>query len=219
MVSPLSAQPAVLTGVNRAGASGAPSVPGAAVPIAPGRTTTSGATGGKDVAVSWLQAVEGWYLTPSRWDVFLVASGPPAWQRVAASDPTPSVRKADSTTVSHVRVTADRISFDVSRLGTPVLVKESYFPNWQAAGATGPYRASPNLMVVVPTSHHVVLHYGYTPVDEVGWLLTLAGLLGVGWMAWRGRSARPRPAPEVERGDTDAGRPHELRETALADHL
>lgn len=217
MVSPLSAQPAVLTGVTRAGASGGPTTQGAAAPIAPGRTTTSGATGGKNVAVPWLQAVEGWYLTPSRWDVFLVASGPRGWQRVAASDPTPSVRKVASTTVSHVRVSADRISFDVSRVGTPVLVKESYFPNWQASGATGPYRASPNLMVVVPTSHHVVLHYGYTPVDEVGWLLTLAGLLGVGWMAWRDRSARPRPAREAESGLTDAGEPSELRETALAE--
>ncbi|MBO0713106.1 MAG: hypothetical protein J2P59_00015 [Acidimicrobiales bacterium] len=217
VVSPLAAQPAVLTGVSRAGASGAPSTEGAAGPVAPGRATTSGASG--KGGVSWLQAVQGWYLAPSRWDVLLVASGPPGWQRVAASDPTPSVRRAGPTTVSHLRVSADRISFDVSRVGTPVLVKESYFPNWQAAGATGPYRASPNLMVVVPTSHHVVLHYGYTPVDEVGWLLTLAGLLGVGWMVWRDRSGRPRPARPAATSLTDASQAGERRETALADRL
>ncbi|MFN8017746.1 MAG: hypothetical protein U0P45_06455 [Acidimicrobiales bacterium] len=34
----------------------------------------------------------------------------------------------------------DHISFDVSKPGVPVLVKTSYFPNWQASGADGPYR-------------------------------------------------------------------------------
>ena len=43
------------------------------------------------------------------------------------------------------------ISFHVSRIGVPVLVKISYFPRWHATGATGPYRVSPNLMVVIPT--------------------------------------------------------------------
>jgi uncharacterized membrane protein len=116
-------------------------------------------------------------------------------------------------------MTDDRISFDVSRLGTPVLVKVSYFPNWQASGATGPYRASPNLMVVVPTSHHVVLHYGYTPVDDVGWLLTLAGLLGAGFMAWRGRFPRRMPPLHPGQAVQEAGQPGDVRETALADRL
>ena len=34
----------------------------------------------------------------------------------------------------------------------PVVVKTSYFPNWEVQGAEGPYRLAPNLMVVVPTS-------------------------------------------------------------------
>ena len=45
----------------------------------------------------------------------------------------------------------DKISFDVSEIGKPVEVKESYFPNWKVSGAKGPYRLAPNLMVVVPT--------------------------------------------------------------------
>ena len=53
------------------------------------------------------------------------------------------------------RRTVDQISFDVSEIGKPVEVKESYFPNWHVTGAKGPYRLAPNLMVVVPTSTHV----------------------------------------------------------------
>ena len=47
--------------------------------------------------------------------------------------------------------------------GVPVVVTISYFPNWQVSGAEGVYRVSPNLMVVVPTSHHVSLWYGTRP--------------------------------------------------------
>ncbi len=43
------------------------------------------------------------------------------------------------------------------RWAHPVLVKVSYFPNWHASGADGPWRVTPNLMVVVPTSHDVTL--------------------------------------------------------------
>ena len=88
----------------------------------------------------------------------------------------------------------DRISFDVDRVGTPVLVKTSYFPNWQVTGAKGPWRASPNLMVVVPTGTHVSLHYGRTGVDWAGILLTLLGLLGLAGLArWRLVPLPPRP--------------------------
>ena len=50
-------------------------------------------------------------------------------------------------------------------LPKPVLVKVSYFPNWKVSGASGISRVTPNLMVVTPTSRHVSMHFGYTPVD------------------------------------------------------
>src|SRR3712207_6886029 len=50
-----------------------------------------------------------------------------------------------------------RSEFDVSEPGVPVLVRVSYFPNWSASGAEGPYRIGPNMMVVVPTDTHVEL--------------------------------------------------------------
>jgi hypothetical protein len=71
------------------------------------------------------------------------------------------------------------ISFNVSRVGVPVVVTISYFPNWHVSGAQGVYRVSPNLMVVVPTSHHVSLSYGTTPVDYEGYLLTIGALIGL----------------------------------------
>jgi uncharacterized membrane protein len=69
----------------------------------------------------------------------------------------------------------------VNKIGVPVLVKISYFPRWHATGATGPYRVSPNLMVVVPTSNNVSLVYGSTPMLTLGNLIsdatTVAGLI------------------------------------------
>ena len=75
--------------------------------------------------------------------------------------------------------TDSSVSFHVSRVGTPVLVKVSYFPNWHASGADGPWRVTPNLMVVVPTSHDVTLSYGRSSADDLGQLATLVGLVAL----------------------------------------
>lgn len=137
-------------------------------------------TGQKGGARGWLDTAVPWYGDPARWAVPLAASGPASWPRVRASDAaSPPRRRVAPARVSHIVTTDSSISFDVDRTGSPVLVKTSYFPNWQASGATGPYRVTPNQMVVVPTSKHVTLHYGYTPVDIWGWVITAAGLAGL----------------------------------------
>ncbi len=133
---------------------------------------------------TWLDMSESWYLDPARWDVYLAADGPRSWARVPIGDTTPPVVREPSTTVSAVRLHQESVSFDVSRAGVPVLVKVSYFPNWHAEGASGVYRVTPNLMVVVPTSRHVVLTYGSTPLDWVGTALSLLGLVALVLM-WR----------------------------------
>ena len=97
---------------------------------------------------------------------------------------TPRVPITNPPTVSNIKQKDDRISFDVSEIGKPVLVKASYFPNWQASGASGVWRVTPNEMVVIPTSTHVSLHYGWTPVDWFGNFATLLGLLGL-IVLWR----------------------------------
>jgi hypothetical protein len=78
--------------------------------------------------------------------------------------------------VSNITSDDNDIEFDVDQVGKPVLVKASYFPNWRAKGANGPYRVTPNLMVVIPTSNHVKLHYGFTPAEGLGYLMTLGGI-------------------------------------------
>ncbi len=92
--------------------------------------------------------------------------------------------------VSHTRVGLQTLSFDVSRVGVPMLVKISYYPRWHVTGASGPYRVSPNLMVVIPTSKYVSLEYTSTSALTLGNVLsdltTLAGLATL-WIVLRRR--------------------------------
>jgi phosphomannomutase len=150
---------------------------------------TGVAQGGK----SWLKAAQSWYLDPGRWNVYEAASGPKNWARVAASATTLPRTPLPPVHVSGIHEGTQTISFDVDQTGVPVLVKTSYFPNWQVSGAKGVYRVTPNLMVVVPTANHVTLTYGYTPIDWAAFLLSLLGIAGV-IVLWRLRPvAYPRP--------------------------
>ena len=156
--------------------------------------------GGASSAQTWLHDSVAWYNAPQRQAVFLAASGPAQWARVSANDASPPRRPLPPVTVSHIVHTDDSVSFQVDKTGTPVLVKTSYFPNWQASGANGPFRVTPNLMVVIPTSHHVRLHFGYTGVDVVGWALSLVGLAMVVVLARRKPLAFKQRAPAHRRG-------------------
>jgi hypothetical protein len=127
----------------------------------------------------YLKVMDTWYLNPSAWNVYLAAAGPSNWARVPYDDTNVPVKPEPKTTVSDIVEHNSSISFNVSRVGAPVVVTISYFPNWHVSGAEGVYRVSPNLMVVVPTSHHVSLSYGYTPVDFEGYALTLLALVGL----------------------------------------
>ncbi len=139
---------------------------------------------------AWLTLNEQWWLTPLDWSRYWAMTGPANWPRARGrrlprpSPPLPRVR------VSGLVQTTQSLSFTVSRTGVPMLVKISYFPRWHVSGATGPYRVSPNLMVVVPTSNHVSLHYGATPAQTVGDVvseITLMIGVVVGGREWRRR--------------------------------
>lgn len=136
----------------------------------------------------WLDAAVAWFQDSSRWEVPLAASGPEEWRRVRGADPAPPRRPVEPAVISDIRADDDSISFDVDRVGSPVLVKASYFPNWRVSGARGVWRVTPNQMVVLPTSRHVTLRYGATPVDVAGWVLTLLGVIGL-VVLWRRREA------------------------------
>jgi hypothetical protein len=109
--------------------------------------------------------------------------------------------------VSNVDINEQSLSFDVDRTGVPVLVKVSYFPNWDAKGAEGPYRIGPNMMVVVPTSNHVEMTYGRSTSDYVTILLSLVGI-GLCFV-WRRKGdvvhASEEPAAWWWRGGSPAG--------------
>ncbi len=130
---------------------------------------------------------------PSRW----TRGRPPGVSRVDAPDPKlPAAdavpkRTLPAVAVTHVRTTDHSVSFRVSRPGVPVIVKTSYFPNWTAHGADGPWRATPNFMVVVPTSRDVSLQYSTTTAENLGRAGTAAGVVGVAglaiWPWWRRR--------------------------------
>jgi hypothetical protein len=131
-------------------------------------------------AHGWLQPSSAWFDDPNALDRPLAAGGPAGWTRAKPAEakdlprtPLPEVE------VSGIASGDDWIRFHVSRPGVPVLVKTSFFPNWKADGAKGPWRVSPNLMVVVPTKADVSLHYGRTAVDVAGILGSVLGIAGI----------------------------------------
>lgn len=79
--------------------------------------------------------------------------------------------------VTDVELLPDRIRFRTDAPGTPHLVRSSYFPNWKAVGAAGPFRAAPAFMVVVPEERDVTLEFGSTWVERLGGAITWATAL------------------------------------------
>ena len=152
----------------------------------------------RDHQDEWLDVGVEWFGGDS--DVRPASSGPADWQRVDRSiveryeaegtrlagsigegDATlasllPTEEIAEDVTVSNVQTDTDVISFDVDQIGTPVLVRSSFFPNWKADGADGPFRVAPNFMVVVPTDTSVELRFTRNATDWTAIALTLAGI-------------------------------------------
>ncbi len=121
--------------------------------------------------VGWLDANTKWWLDPKLWGTVAATTGPTNWPNAKSITTMDMHTTLPAVNVTKIDVGLQSISFHVSKVGVPVLVKISYFPRWHATGATGPYRVSPNLMVVIPTSKNVSMVYGSTP------LLTFSNLI------------------------------------------
>ena len=149
---------------------------------------------------AWTDPAVIWFNDPGAWDVPIAADGPQHWSRVTLlPPPNPDGAPPTSLTrfsaaprralppvgVSDIDIDRDRLSFSVDETGVPILVKMSYFPNWSVDGAEGPFRVTPNWMVVIPTSHDVELTYGATAVEYLAWLTTLIGLAALALIAVR----------------------------------
>jgi hypothetical protein len=143
---------------------------------------------------AWLENTLAWYQDPNRVDQPLADDGPKDWPRVRNAlenaDPVPV---ADPARITRISSGDDRISFHVENPGSPVVVRASYFPNWEVKGAKDVYRLTPNLMVVTPTDNDVTLHYGRTLVDKAGAAMTIAGFLGVAALMRRDRKVGNLP--------------------------
>ena len=148
-----------------------------------------------DVALAWYDDVEGF-------DYWVAAEGPDTWRRISELDDRLDLSTSyggPTGSVSDVIVEDDRIEFTTDAVGRPHLVKMSYFPNWTATqGAEGPYRAAPSLMVVIPTEERVVLQFQRTAVENVGNLLTLAGVAVVAGWVWQRRRNRQNVVATIE---------------------
>ncbi len=141
---------------------------------------------------SFFEAALAWYDDIELLDRWMVETGPTDWLRI--EDASSGTRRFvdGGGVVTNVVLEDHRIAFDTTALGVPHLVKVSYFPNWQAEGAAGPFRAAPSLMMVVPTEGHVEIVFANTRAELVGNTLTLASLAGlVAWTVIRRRRDRP----------------------------
>jgi len=142
----------------------------------------------------WLTANQTWWLNLRLQNVYAASSGPASWPRASSVTTMTSSSPLPKVVVSHTKVGLQSLSFDVSRVGVPMLVKISYYPRWHVTGASGPYRVSPNLMVVVPTSRRVSLDYTSTSALTLGNVLsditTVAGFAVLFLVLRRRRIAR-----------------------------
>ncbi|MFP5353150.1 MAG: 6-pyruvoyl-tetrahydropterin synthase-related protein [Actinomycetota bacterium] len=127
--------------------------------------------------VDWETRVWSWWLGPDR-DVPLVASGPKAWARTSSDGDLPREPLATPHVIDS-EINDGHITFTTNRIGEPHLIRVSFFPKWTASGALGPFRASPNFMVVVPTQERVTLTYRDRTADQIARLLTVISLIAV----------------------------------------
>ena len=157
-----------------------------------------------ELGMSWFQHRDEWAAMPAD-------DGPDHWQRIdVAADvsrrqedrvdivqPVQPIEQVPlpAVTISNVDLGEQDLRFTVDQIGVPVLVKVSYFPNWEISGAEGPYRIAPNLMVVVPTDTEVHLTYGRSGLDIMAYVMTLAGLVLLGVWRWRGDVLHRRTEP------------------------
>ncbi len=139
-----------------------------------------------DVAIDWYDDID----NLDRW---IVAEGPdywPAFDEIGGPYDAGVALTTTDAVVTDVVIEDHRVSFTTNAVGVPHLVKTSYFPNWEATGADGPYRAAPSLMVVVPTQEQVSLEFGRTWAENLGTTLTILALIFAGWWAFHARSRR-----------------------------
>ncbi len=160
-------------------------------------------------APPYFEVIVDWYADVDLLDKWVAADGPDDWRRIGPDVHAGLAGAApigSTGTVSDIVLEDHRISFSTDAVGVPHLVKVSYFPNWVAEGADGPWQAAPSLMIVVPTEEQVVLEFRNRFAEWLGWALTVGGLAAL--IAWRRGLLRLRQEPaDAEQTPDRAGNP------------
>lgn len=73
-------------------------------------------------------------------------------------------------------VREEEVKIKTSCIDKPLIVKISYFPNWQVEGADKIYLASPSFMLIFPKQENVRLYYSYIYSDYLGLAFSLIGI-------------------------------------------
>lgn len=133
-----------------------------------------------------------WYDDLTLQEYWVVDDGPDSWPRITSLEEvrgTPPIETSGE--VTNFVLDDERISFSTTAIGVPHLIKVSYFPNWIATGADGPFYAAPSFLLVVPTQADVVLEFRSGWIEWIGMAFTALGLLAlvVTWVRRR-RPAR-----------------------------
>lgn len=148
----------------------------------------------------WKKDFHRWFATDSGLDVPIVAAwSVPAAERAAfgvasASQTEPPRQPIEATCRIEEKLDHLAIEFTTTCPGLPHWIAVSYFPNWKASGAKGPYLASPAFLMVVPEGERVRLAFQRIGVDWLGILLSLAGISGVVLAARRKQVGEDAPA-------------------------
>ena len=136
-------------------------------------------------AAHWREDGLAWYRDPASLDTPLVFADDDAARRAFVPPGPDEVRDLPQVAlnrpdpVESELIGNEEIRFRTDRIGQPHIVKMSWFPNWRAEGAEGPWLLSPGLMVVVPTQADVRLVYRDTALEHTGKALGAVAVTGL----------------------------------------
>lgn len=111
------------------------------------------------------------------------------------------------TIITNIETGHNIIRFTTNKVGEPHRIKTSWFPNWKAYGADGPWQVTPSFMLVIPTQKNVELKFEDTWAETLGKTITaLTALTVTGHLTYRIRKQRHRPEdpkPADPRSESD----------------
>ena len=156
----------------------------------------------------WTTPSTGTSTLASCWSVPLAGARPDEWQRIAAAADAARdhARVGDHRGVERLDGT-DTISLRRERARRADARQDVVLPELAGVGRRRALPGQPEPDGRRAHQNHVVLHYGYTGVDLLGWALTLLGLVGAGVaVAGRGLSQMPEPPRVLADGRHDRRR-------------